>query len=44
MEVGSRMAVLWDALEVAYRALGFDQAAADDVFRDLVLARIVEPT
>jgi hypothetical protein len=43
-EVGSRMAVLWDGLDTAYRALGFDQAAADDVFRGLVLARIIEPT
>ena len=42
-EVGSRMAVLWDALDAGFRTLGFDEAAADDVFRDLVLARIVEP-
>ena len=43
-EVGSRMAVLWDGLEAAYRALGLDEAAKDRVFRDLVLARIIEPT
>jgi hypothetical protein len=41
----SRMAYLWDALAHAYEALGFDQAAdRDDVFRRLVLARIIEPT
>jgi len=42
--VSSQMAILWEALETAYRALGFDQAAQDDVFRDLVLARIIEPS
>lgn len=36
---------LWDALCRAYRVLGFDVAAGrDEVFRDLVLARIIEPT
>ena len=40
----SRMGHLWDALEHVYRVLGFDQAAGDPVFRDLVLARIIEPT
>lgn len=41
----SRMGHLWDALCRAYDALGFDRAAAgDEVFRALVLARIVEPT
>ena len=40
----SRMGCLLDALEHAYRVLGFDQAAGrDEVFRDLVLARIIEP-
>jgi hypothetical protein len=40
----SRMGCLLDALEHAYAVLGFDQAAgSDDVFRDLVLARIIEP-
>ncbi|GAB2455636.1 hypothetical protein [Xylanimonas ulmi] len=43
-EVASQMAALWDALNAGFRALGFDEAAGDDVFRDLVLARIVEPT
>lgn len=42
---GSRMGVLVDALEHAYRVLGFEQAARrDEVFRQLVLARIIEPT
>ena len=42
---GSRMGHLWDALSRAYDALGFDDAAAgDEVFRALVLARIIEPT
>jgi hypothetical protein len=41
----SRMAHLWDALSCAYDALGFDVAAGEDeVFRGLVLARIIEPT
>ena len=41
----SRMGHLWDALCRAYDVLGFDQAAGgDEVFRQLVLARIVEPT
>jgi len=42
--VGSHMAVLWEALNTGYDKLGFDQAASDDVFRDLVLARIIEPS
>lgn len=41
----SRMGHLWDALSQAYDALGFDTAAdGDEVFRCLVLARIIEPT
>jgi len=40
----SRMDCLLDALEHAWRVLGFDQAAGgDEVFRDLVVARIIEP-
>jgi Transposase DDE domain len=36
---------LWDALCTAYQVLGFDAAVGGDaVFRDLVLARIIEPT
>lgn len=41
----SRMAHLIDALTGVYRDLGFARAAGDDqVFRDLVIARIIEPT
>src|SRR5205814_885276 len=41
----SRMGHLWEALGCAYQVLGFEQAAGgDEVFRDLVLARIIEPT
>ncbi len=43
--VSTRMGHLWDALCRAYEALGFDEATGgDEVFRGLVLARIVEPT
>ncbi len=42
---GSRMGHLWEALCRAYSALGFVAATGGDtVFRDLVLARIIEPT
>jgi hypothetical protein len=41
----SRMAHLWQALCRAYDLLGFaDATGHDDVFRHLVLARIIEPT
>jgi hypothetical protein len=41
----TRMAHLWDALSFAYDVLGFSAAAGgDEVFRQLVLARIIEPT
>lgn len=41
----SRMGHLWDALGCAYDALGFEVAAGgDQVFRQLALARIIEPT
>ena len=40
----SRMACLLDALSRGYEVLGFGQASGgDEVFRDLVLARIIEP-
>ncbi len=40
----SRMDCLLDALEHAWRMLGLqDAAGGDEVFRDLVLARIIEP-
>ncbi|WP_084485220.1 transposase [Serinicoccus marinus] len=38
------MGHLWDSLSTAYDALGFDAAVEDEVFRQLVLARIIEPT
>jgi len=42
---GSRAGYLWDALCLVYEVLGLDRAAGgDEVFRDLVLARIIEPT
>ncbi len=41
----SRMGHLWDGLSHAYDVLGFARAAGgDEVFRQLVLARIIEPT
>ena len=41
----SRMTHLWDGLCAAYRVLGFDLVTkGDNVFRELVLARIIEPT
>jgi hypothetical protein len=41
----SRASQLWDALCRAYQVLGFDRVlAGDEVLRDLVLARIIEPT
>ncbi len=43
--VSSRAGHLWDALCRAYDAVGFVEADGGDVvFRDLVLARIIEPT
>ena len=43
--VGSKAGHLWDALCRAYDSLGFDEATGgDEVFRVLVLARIIEPT
>jgi hypothetical protein len=42
--VGSRMEHLHDALDRAYTALGFNAAAeGDEVFRQLMLARVIEP-
>jgi hypothetical protein len=41
----SRMGHLWDGFSRAYGVLGHDEAApGDEVFRQLVLARIIEPT
>ena len=43
--LSSQMTHLWEALCAAYRILGFESATkSDNVFRDLVLARIIEPT
>ncbi len=43
--ISSQMTHLWDGLCTAYRILGFESATkGDNVFRDLVLARIIEPT
>jgi Transposase DDE domain len=43
--VASKSSHLWAALCRAYQVLGFDAASGgDEVFRDLVLARIIEPT
>ena len=43
--VSSRMEHLLHALERAYARLGFEQATGtDEVFKQLVLARIIEPT
>ena len=41
----SQMTHLWDGMCTAYRVLGFESVSkGDTVFRDLVLARIIEPT
>ncbi len=43
--VSSHAGHLWDVLCRAYTRLGLDHAGgSDEVFRDLVLARIIEPT
>ena len=42
---GSRAEHLWEALSAGYRAVGLDgTSGADAVFKQLVLARIIEPT
>ncbi len=40
---GKRSALLWRVLSTVYDRLGFD-VVADDAFKELVLARIIEPT
>ncbi len=40
----SSSGLLYDALARVYASLGFDDAVGDEVFRDLVIARLVEPT
>ena len=42
--VATASGVLYEALAGVYDALGFGDAVGDEVFRDLVLARVVEPT
>ena len=43
--ISTRSGHLWAALCRDYQVLGFDTATGGDgVFRDLVLARIIEPT
>jgi len=41
----SRSEHLWEALSAGYRAVGLEQTCAgDEVFKQLVLARLIEPT
>jgi hypothetical protein len=40
----SSTGLLYDAMAGVYASLGFDDAAGDEVFRELVIARVVEPT
>ena len=42
--VASRAGLLWGAIGDAFAALGLDAACGDEVFFQLVAARIVEPT
>jgi hypothetical protein len=42
--VASQAKHLWETLTTAYQVLGLDRACADEVFCQLVLARVVEPT
>jgi hypothetical protein len=41
--VSSQARLLWETLSTAYRVLGLDRACDDEVFRQLVLARVIEP-
>ena len=41
--VGTDSRILFDALASVFTALGFD-GLGDEVFRDLVIARVIEPT
>lgn len=43
-EISREHWLLWQVLQDAYRAMGFDQAVGDSAFEQMVLARIVEPT
>ena len=42
--VASQARHLWETLTTAYQVLGLDRACPDEVFSQLVLARVVEPT
>jgi hypothetical protein len=43
--VSTKSTPLWESLCAAYQVLGFDAATGgDELFRDLALARIIEPT
>ncbi len=43
--VADRARHLWEALNTGYEVLGFERVSdGDEVFRDLVLGRIIEPT
>ena len=42
--VASQARHLWETLTTAYQVLGLDRACPDEVFYQLVLARVVEPT
>lgn len=42
--VGTAALMLWNVLGAAYARLGFDDAVADEAFRAMVLARVIEPT
>lgn len=41
--VSSQARHLWETLSTAYRVLGLERACGDEVFRQLVLARVIEP-
>ncbi|WP_202798455.1 IS1634 family transposase [Citricoccus sp. CH26A] len=41
---GTRPRVLWEVLEAAYDRIGFSAAVDDEILKQLVLARIIEPT
>jgi hypothetical protein len=42
--LSTRSKRLWEALATGYRVLEVDRASRDEVFEQLVLARIIEPT
>jgi hypothetical protein len=42
--VASQARHLWETLSTAYRVLGLDRPCDDEVFQQLTLARVIEPT